>query len=154
MASCGGNPTGVAVEAGQADLDRMRGQREIDVEMRGRGGDAPVAADDPRRILQTGEGEALADLEDGASEPFAQRLIVGRHEAGARRLALLAIRERREERPERVVPKAVDLRQRGAGERQEIPDVELDALLHRRGEVAVKAQGDAHVEEKEDAREI
>src|SRR6185312_9296926 len=124
MASCRGNPPGVAVEAGQADLDWMRGQREIDVEMGGCRGDASVAPDDPGRLVESGEGQAVPDAAHCPIEPFARRLAVRRNEAGARPFPVLSIRERREKRPDRIVFEIRALDERAARQREEVPDVE------------------------------
>src|SRR5437016_5000083 len=78
MASCGRYPSGIAVESSGTDLDRMRLQFEVDVDVHRRHGDAAAAAQEERRRLfdRQRQREPLADPQHESSEPLLEGLIV------------------------------------------------------------------------------
>src|ERR1051325_1192766 len=56
MASCRQEPAGIAIEPGESDLNRVRGEREEDVDVGGGEGDAPEAAEEKvEGIVDAGE---------------------------------------------------------------------------------------------------
>ena len=154
MASCGRDPSRIAIESGEADLDGVFDEAEPRVDVSRRGGDPPVLRNQRAgEFFAEAQPQMVGDGFDPARERIVRRAGIGGEDRWRSPRRLLVASERDEEIAQRIV---ID-RFAGDGareERDELPEVEIDAALEGGGEVAVEAEGDAGVDEEEGAGEV